>query len=233
MLFASGQAAAGAVFQALAPGDRVLAPRNMYWALRKWLLDFAAPWGLARRVLRKRIDRRSGRRRRAQRGRGSSGSRRRRTRRGTSPTSRRRARSPAKSAPSSRVDSTAATPMLTRPIELGAQIVMHSATKYLNGHSDVIAGALACAQRRRVLAAGSLRARRRRRGARAVRSVAAAARHAHACICASRRRRANALAIAERLTAAPEASVTCSIRACRRIRDTRLPRSRCAADSAG
>src|SRR5204863_3304630 len=43
------------------------------------------------------------------------------------------------------VDSTAATPMLTRPLELGAHIVMHSATKYLNGHSDVIGGALATA----------------------------------------------------------------------------------------
>jgi cystathionine gamma-synthase len=41
------------------------------------------------------------------------------------------------------VDSTAATPILTRPLTLGADIVMHSATKYLNGHSDVIAGALA------------------------------------------------------------------------------------------
>ena len=45
------------------------------------------------------------------------------------------------------VDSTVATPVLTRPIELGADIVMHSATKYLNGHSDVIAGALATARR--------------------------------------------------------------------------------------
>jgi cystathionine gamma-synthase len=41
------------------------------------------------------------------------------------------------------VDSTAATPMLTRPIELGADLVFHSATKYLNGHSDLIAGVLA------------------------------------------------------------------------------------------
>jgi len=40
------------------------------------------------------------------------------------------------------VDSTAATPVLTRPLDLGADIVMHSATKYLNGHSDIIAGAL-------------------------------------------------------------------------------------------
>ena len=35
---------------------------------------------------------------------------------------------------------------LTRPIELGADVVMHSATKYLNGHSDVIAGALCFAR---------------------------------------------------------------------------------------
>ncbi len=43
---ASGMAAATAVFLALAPGDHVIAPRVMYWALRKWLLDFAGPWGL-------------------------------------------------------------------------------------------------------------------------------------------------------------------------------------------
>jgi cystathionine beta-lyase/cystathionine gamma-synthase len=41
------------------------------------------------------------------------------------------------------VDSTFATPVLLRPIEHGADIVVHSATKYLNGHSDVIAGAIA------------------------------------------------------------------------------------------
>lgn len=40
------------------------------------------------------------------------------------------------------VDSTVATPVLTRPLEHGADVVMHAATKYLNGHSDVIAGAL-------------------------------------------------------------------------------------------
>lgn len=40
------------------------------------------------------------------------------------------------------VDNTFATPYLQRPIDLGADIVMHSATKYLGGHSDVIAGAL-------------------------------------------------------------------------------------------
>lgn len=41
------------------------------------------------------------------------------------------------------VDSTAATPVLQRPLEHGADIVMHSATKAINGHSDVLAGVLA------------------------------------------------------------------------------------------
>ncbi|MCK0161383.1 cystathionine gamma-synthase [Allomuricauda sp. F6463D] len=40
------------------------------------------------------------------------------------------------------VDNTFATPYLQRPLELGADLVMHSATKYLGGHSDVVAGAL-------------------------------------------------------------------------------------------
>jgi len=43
------------------------------------------------------------------------------------------------------VDSTFATPVLTRPLELGADIVMHSATKYIGGHSDVLGGALVVA----------------------------------------------------------------------------------------
>lgn len=45
------------------------------------------------------------------------------------------------------VDNTFATPVLTRPLELGADIVMHSCTKYLGGHSDVIGGALVVAHR--------------------------------------------------------------------------------------
>ena len=43
------------------------------------------------------------------------------------------------------VDSTCATPVLTRPLALGADLVCHSATKFLNGHSDVIAGLLVTA----------------------------------------------------------------------------------------
>lgn len=40
------------------------------------------------------------------------------------------------------VDNTFATPILQRPLELGAHLVMHSATKYLNGHSDIVGGML-------------------------------------------------------------------------------------------
>jgi cystathionine gamma-synthase len=145
LVFASGQAAAAAVFQALAPGEAVLAPRNMYWGLRSWISQFAATWTLPlefydnastddlaakARALRPRLI---------------------------------WVETPANptwditdiaaAAEIARevggivaVDSTAATPLLTRPLALGAHIVMHSATKYLNGHSDVIAGALVTAR---------------------------------------------------------------------------------------
>ena len=49
------------------------------------------------------------------------------------------------------VDSTCATPVLSQPLQLGADVVMHSATKYLNGHSDVIAGSLTFADTDTVL----------------------------------------------------------------------------------
>ncbi|MBM3287123.1 MAG: PLP-dependent transferase, partial [Candidatus Eisenbacteria bacterium] len=44
------------------------------------------------------------------------------------------------------VDNTFASPMLQRPIELGADLVIHSATKYLGGHSDLVAGAVVSAR---------------------------------------------------------------------------------------
>jgi len=42
------------------------------------------------------------------------------------------------------VDNTFATPYLQNPLDLGADVVMHSVTKYLGGHSDVVMGALVC-----------------------------------------------------------------------------------------
>ena len=44
------------------------------------------------------------------------------------------------------VDNTFATPMLMRPLELGASIVIHSATKYLAGHGDALGGIIVCEQ---------------------------------------------------------------------------------------
>jgi len=44
------------------------------------------------------------------------------------------------------IDATAITPVLCRPIALGADLVLHSATKYLNGHGDLVAGALITAR---------------------------------------------------------------------------------------
>jgi cystathionine gamma-synthase len=141
LLFASGMAAATAVFQALQPGDHVLAPKVMYWSLRNWLMTFATQWGLQIEL----IDM-------------------------TSPAAVKAAVQPGKTklvwveTPANplwtvtdirataqiaheagallAVDSTVATPLLTKPLALGADVVMHAATKYLNGHSDVIAGVL-------------------------------------------------------------------------------------------
>ena len=42
------------------------------------------------------------------------------------------------------VDNTFATPYLQNPLDLGADIVMHSVTKFIGGHSDIIMGALIC-----------------------------------------------------------------------------------------
>src|SRR4030095_14390005 len=47
LLFASGTAAFTCVFRTLKPGDHVVAPKEMYWALRKWLLEQLQPWGVA------------------------------------------------------------------------------------------------------------------------------------------------------------------------------------------
>ena len=145
LLFGSGMAAATAVFQALSPGDHVVASKVMYWALRAWLPDRGDALGAEDRVRR---DRRS---RRAE-GRGEAGGpqarlggdavepaldhhRHRRCRRDR-PRRRRQARG----------RSTCASPVHTRPLTLGADIVMHAATRVLNGHSDVVAGALCASE---------------------------------------------------------------------------------------
>ena len=138
--FASGQAAVMAVFQALAPGDHIVAPADVYHGVRTLLKDVFERWGLAvtfadlsdlgaaERAI-------------------------------TPKTKLVWAESPsnpllritdlsrlatlahAKGALLA-VDNTWATPALQRPLALGADLVMHSTTKYLGGHSDVLGGAI-------------------------------------------------------------------------------------------
>jgi cystathionine gamma-synthase len=141
LIFSSGMSAATACFLALAPGDHVVAPKVMYWSLRNWLMGFATHWGLQ-------VDFVDG---------ADSDAIATAVRPGH--TKLIWAETPAnptwgvtdiaaaadiahRAGALLAVDSTVATPVLTRPIEHGADIVMHSATKYLNGHSDIIAGAL-------------------------------------------------------------------------------------------
>ncbi|MBN9061716.1 MAG: cystathionine gamma-synthase [Rhizobiales bacterium 65-9] len=142
LLFSSGMAAATGVFLALKPGDHIVAPEVMYWALRKWLLTDAAHWGLATSF----VDMSDADAVRAVIEPG-------RTKLVWAETPSNPLWTIADIAALAEiaheagarlaVDSTVATPVFTRPLSLGADIVMHAATKALNGHSDVIAGALA------------------------------------------------------------------------------------------
>jgi len=145
MLFSSGMAAATAVFLALRPGDHVVAPKVMYWGLRAWLMGFATEWGLQVEL----VDA------------GDLGAIKAALRPGK--TKLLWLESPAnptwvvtdiaaaaelghKAGARVAIDSTIAAAMLTHPIALGCDLVMHSATKYLNGHTDVVAGALVTAK---------------------------------------------------------------------------------------
>ena len=144
LLFSSGMAAGTAVFQSLLPGDHVVASRVMYYSFRTWLVDFGMSWGLDVEF----VDT-------------------------TNPSELDNAMRPGKTklvfidtpanptwsitdisataeiahAAQARlvVDNTVATPVFTRPLDLGADLVIHSASKYLNGHSDVLIGAAVCA----------------------------------------------------------------------------------------
>ncbi len=145
LVFASGMAAAATVLDALPSGAHVVAPQSMYWTLRLWLeglsergrleVDFVPTGDLA--ALRAAL--RAGETRLVW------------------------VESPANplceitdlaaaaelahaAGALIAADSTLATPVLTRPLELGIDLVMHSATKQLNGHADVVAGALVTAR---------------------------------------------------------------------------------------
>jgi cystathionine gamma-synthase len=141
MLLGSGMSAATAIVMALPAGAHIVAPTVMYWALRNWLMNDAAVYGY-RTTFVDTADLAA-------------------VKAAIEPGQTRlvwletpsnplwsvsdiAAISEAAHAAGAivAVDSTVATPVFTRPLTLGADIVMHAATKYLNGHSDVVAGAL-------------------------------------------------------------------------------------------
>jgi cystathionine gamma-synthase len=146
LLFSSGMAAATSCFMALEPGDHVVASAVMYWALRNWLLTEGARWGLDVELVetddlsKLRAAMRPGRTKLVW------------IETPSNPlwtiTDIAGAADIAHEAGARlAVDSTCASPVHTRPLGLGADIVMHAATKILNGHSDVIAGVLAARER--------------------------------------------------------------------------------------
>ena len=138
--FASGSAATAAVFQALEPGAHVLAPDDAYFGTSKLLRDVFGPWKLEMTA----VDMTDANA----------------VSRAMRPSTRlvwvetpsnpllrvvdisRMAELAHAAGAYCVVDNTWATPVLQRPLELGADVVMHATTKYLGGHSDVLGGAL-------------------------------------------------------------------------------------------
>jgi cystathionine gamma-synthase len=142
LLFSSGMAAATAVIQALDPGDHLVAPKVMYWALRAWLMTEAKRWGIETTFVE--TDDLAALKAAILPGRTKlvwleTPSNPLWTITDIAAAARIAHAAGAKLA----VDSTCASPVHTQPLALGADIVMHAATKILNGHSDVVAGALA------------------------------------------------------------------------------------------
>ncbi|HEY2499826.1 MAG TPA: aminotransferase class I/II-fold pyridoxal phosphate-dependent enzyme [Candidatus Angelobacter sp.] len=140
LAFSSGSAATLAVFQSLTPGDHVISPEEAYYGTSTLLRTIMANWGLTHTL----VDM-------------------------TDLAAIERAITPATrliwvETPSNPLlkitdlravvalakkhgamvacDNTCATPLFQQPLKLGADVVMHSVTKYLSGHSDVLSGAL-------------------------------------------------------------------------------------------
>lgn len=145
LAFSSGMAAATGTFRALCkPGDHVVTPRVAYFALRNWLVRWGERWGVAVDAV-DTTDLAA-------------------VRAAIRPTTRLVwVETPANptwdvtdlaavadlahaAGALLAVDSTCATPVHTRPLALGADLVMHAGTKYLAGHSDVLAGMLVTAR---------------------------------------------------------------------------------------
>jgi cystathionine gamma-synthase len=140
VVFGSGMAASLAVFQALAPGDHVVLHRDLYFGVRELVTTIFARWGLEHSF----VDMRNLEE----------------LREACRPQTKLLwletptnplievvdIRPVAECARSLQIplacENTFATPVLQRPLELGADIVVHALTKYISGHSDVLGGAV-------------------------------------------------------------------------------------------
>jgi cystathionine gamma-synthase len=140
LAFASGMAATAAVFQSMLPGEHVVAPQDAYYGTARLLREVMAGWGLASTLV-DMTDPHA-------------------VAEAVTPHTRliwietpsnptlavtdiARVTSIARAAGARCVcDNTWATPLLQRPLALGCDLVMHSTTKYLGGHSDLTGGAL-------------------------------------------------------------------------------------------
>ena len=138
-------AAATAVFQSLLPGDHVVVARVLYWGVRKWLAEFGLTWGLdVEFVDTATCARVAAAIRPGPHAAGLGGDA---GKPDVGVTDLAAVCELAHAAGAGSPSTTRwPTPVLTRPIELGADLVVHSATKYLNGHSDVLAGAVLSAR---------------------------------------------------------------------------------------
>ncbi len=143
--FSSASAATAAVFQSLAPGDHVVAPMDAYYGTGKLLREVYAGWGLATTF----VDMTD------------LGA----VEKAVRPTTKLVwAESPSnplwKVSDLARigaiaraagahyvVDNTTATPILSSPFKLGADLIVHATTKYLGGHSDVLGGIVVARER--------------------------------------------------------------------------------------
>ncbi|RMG86654.1 MAG: aminotransferase class I/II-fold pyridoxal phosphate-dependent enzyme [Bacteroidetes bacterium] len=138
--FSSGMAAMSALFQALRPGDHVLMPDDAYFTGRALARDWFGKWGLAATEV-DQTDLTA-----------VAGAIRKNTRLiwVESPSNpqlkiadiRAIAQIARQTGAICAVDNTWATPVFQRPLDLGADVVMHATTKYFGGHSDVLGGIL-------------------------------------------------------------------------------------------
>src|SRR3954467_12761419 len=142
LCFSSGSAATMTMIQALGPDSHVIAPDDAYFGTTKLMRDIFGPWGIEITLVNST----------------DLGAVEKAVRKNTRAIWVETPSNPllriadigaiAKIARAASaltvVDNTWGTPVLQRPLELGADVVMHSTTKYFGGHSDVLGGALVC-----------------------------------------------------------------------------------------